>query len=449
MLKTNQILFFDSEEFEDIANFYLGNGVISLAKKAIKMGLEQHPTSSILKLYQVEIFIIEDRLEEAEALVDEIFELEQNNEDVYIQKANIFSRRNKHEEAISCLEKALDFTEDPAEILMLLGMEHMHMDDHPNAIERFTQSLMFEEEDDYAALYNIVYCYEYINRSFDAIEFLNNYLEDNPYSEIGWHQLARLYAKEKDYSKALAAFDFAIFSDDLFVVAYFDKGSLLEEMGRYDEAIECYMLTLSMDFPSAHTFYKIGNCHEKSGRKDLGLQYYLKSIDEDPFYSDGWSAIIDFYIRISNYEKAQEYVERAIAIEADNVQYWKRYAKVHYALENYEEAEIGFKKALDYGNFELECWLKRSDILLDLGNHEDAILNLIQAKDFYPDNAEIEFRLSGLYFSIDKPRKGTHHLKTALSLEPEFLIILEELFPVVYEMKNVKQIITKYKNHCS
>ena len=45
MLKTDDVYFFDSEDFEDIIHHYLNNGKISLAKKAIKIGLKQHPDS--------------------------------------------------------------------------------------------------------------------------------------------------------------------------------------------------------------------------------------------------------------------------------------------------------------------------------------------------------------------------------------------------------------------
>ena len=50
MLKTNHIYFFDAQEFEDIIVHYLGLGENHLAKKALKMGLEQHPTSHELLL---------------------------------------------------------------------------------------------------------------------------------------------------------------------------------------------------------------------------------------------------------------------------------------------------------------------------------------------------------------------------------------------------------------
>ena len=62
MLKTNSIYFFDLLEFEEIIVHYLDSGKHSLAKKAIKLGLEQHPASVVLKLLEVEILIFENQL---------------------------------------------------------------------------------------------------------------------------------------------------------------------------------------------------------------------------------------------------------------------------------------------------------------------------------------------------------------------------------------------------
>ena len=84
MLKTNHVLFFDSEEFENIIHHYLNHGKIALAKKAIKLGLLQHPTSTNLKLFKVEIFVFENDLEKADMLINELYALEPLNEEIYI-----------------------------------------------------------------------------------------------------------------------------------------------------------------------------------------------------------------------------------------------------------------------------------------------------------------------------------------------------------------------------
>ena len=72
MLKTNDILFFDSNEFENIIHHYLDSGKIALAKKAIKLGLEQHPTSVNLQLFKVEILVIENKFTEANNILNHL-----------------------------------------------------------------------------------------------------------------------------------------------------------------------------------------------------------------------------------------------------------------------------------------------------------------------------------------------------------------------------------------
>ena len=66
MLKTNNVLFFDSSEFEDIIHHYLDSGKVALAKKAIKISLEQHPSSVNLKLMEIELMVFENKLDAAE-----------------------------------------------------------------------------------------------------------------------------------------------------------------------------------------------------------------------------------------------------------------------------------------------------------------------------------------------------------------------------------------------
>jgi len=183
ILKTNSVLFFDSEEFEEIVHHYLANGKMALAKKATKLGLEQHPTSTNLKLLKIEIYIFENQLDIAEELLNELYLLEQSNEEIYIQKANIFSRRDQHKEAISLLEQALDITTDESDVLSLLGMEYLFMEDYQNANLYFMKCLE-KDEQNYSALYNIIYCFEYLKEYEQAIDYLNEFLNNNPYCEV-------------------------------------------------------------------------------------------------------------------------------------------------------------------------------------------------------------------------------------------------------------------------
>ncbi|MGJ8592680.1 MAG: tetratricopeptide repeat protein [Aquaticitalea sp.] len=447
MLKTNGVLFFDSGEFENIIYHYLEIGKIPLAKKAIKMGLEQHPTSVNLKLFQVEIYVLEDKLQLADKLLDALYLLEPTNEEIYIQKASILSKRDEHQKAIDTLMIALKMIQeedDEADLYALIGMEYLFLDQFENAKNYFIKCLNLDNED-YSALYNIIYCFDFLDLNDEAVDFLNHYLDNNPYSEVAWHQLGRQHYALKDYTKSLAAFEFAIISDDTFVGAYLEKGKVLEKQKKYVEAIENYKITLALEDPTSFALLRIGNCYEKLGDYDAAVQYFYKTVHEDPLLDKGWIAITKFYCGRKNFQKALYYINKAINIDQDNVSYWKLYAQINNRMHFLEEAERGYKKTLDLGNYELDTWLSRGDILIKLGECEAAALNLIQAAEFYPETAEIEYRLAGIYFTLLEPEKGTYHLKNGLLLNSEFDFIIEELFPRVAKQKKIKDFISNSK----
>lgn len=448
MLKTNDVLFFDSAEFENIVHYYLENGKIALAKKAVKLGLSQHPSSINLRLLKVEILVFEDKLDMAESLLDEIFDLETSNEEIYIQKANILSKKDQHSDAIAMLKLALDVTMDEADVYSLMGMEYLFLEDFENAKKNFMKCLEADEED-YSALYNIMYCFDFLEQTQEAIDYLNSFLDRNPYSEVGWHQLGKQYFDLRNYKKALAAFDFAIISDDYFIGAYLEKGKVLEKMGRYNEAIENYKITLDLDDPTSFAYLRIGKCYEKLGLEELALKNYRQTVHEDPLLDKGWIAITDFFYKKGNYRKALYYINKAINIDGENVLYWKRYARINNKLKQLEEAERGYRRSLELGNYELDTWIKRCDILIDLGEYEAALQNLLQAVEFYPETAEVEYRMAGLYFMLQKQEQGHFHLNNGLKLDFEYYIIIEELFPSIFARKSVKDKIKTHLNSCS
>ncbi|WP_295982094.1 tetratricopeptide repeat protein [uncultured Algibacter sp.] len=440
MLKTNHVLFFDSEEFENIIHHYLNQGKIALAKKAIKLGLDQHPTSINLKLFKVEIYVFEDKLSEADKLLNELYVINPMNEEIYIQKANIFSKKDNHEQAIDVLKKALELTDDVVDIYSLIGMEYLFLDKYEDAKTYFIKCLE-SDTNDYSALYNIIYCFEFLNQNDDAISYLNLFLDKSPYCEVAWHQLGKQYCTLKDYNKALTSFDFAIISDDTFVGAYLERGKVLEKLKRYKDAIENYTITLKLDEPTSFALLRIGICHEKLGNDDLAIQYYDRTVHEDPLLDKGWIAITKFYNKKSDYQRALFFINKAINIDSENVIYWKLYAQINQRLKFYEEAERGYKKTLELGNYELNTWLDRGDLLIKLGELEAAISNFEQAIDFYPESAELEYRLAGSYFTLKEHDKATFYLKNGLKHNEDYAFIIEELFPKVTKELLVKNIL--------
>ncbi len=445
MLKTDEVYFFDSEDFEEIIHHYLNNGKVALAKKAIRMGLEQHTDSLELKLLKVEVLVFENQLDQAEHILDELQVLDSRNEEIFIQRANIHSKNDNHPAAIELLWQALEISQNDFEIYSLLGMEYLFLDDYSQAQACFMKCLE-ADSDDYASLYNVVYCFEFMEDYEGAIRYLNAYLERNPYCQVAWHQLGKQYYAIDCHEESLAAFDFAIISDDTFLGAYFEKGKVLEKLGRYPEAIENYTVTTQMDDPTSHAYLRIGRCHEKLGMDEQARDYYYLTVHEDPLLDKGWKAITDYYLRKKNYSKALEYINKAINIDGENPGYWVRCARIHHALNELDQADYAYKQAVDLGNYELGTWLQWSRVLLANQETAAAAEVLKQGAEFHPEAAELQYLLAGVCRILGQDRKACSHLRTALKSAPGKLEKFKKQYPDLYGASWAQRIIGQCRN---
>ncbi len=445
MLKTNSVYFFDSIEFEEIIHFYIDSGKISLAKKAIVLGLKQHPNSILLKLLRAELMIFDGEFDKAASLLKDLQAIEPTNEEIYVQQASIFSKKDKHQQAIDALKIALLYTDDEADILAMIGMEYLFLDNFDEARLNFAKCLKVDF-DDYSSLYNVIYCFDMQSQHAEAIEYLNEYIDKDPYSEVAWHQLGRQYFILENYTEALRAFDYAVLIDEFFVGAYLEKAKTLEQLKDYKKAIKNYKITIDLDDPTSFVYLRIGECYEKLNRSSLAIQYYKKAVHEDPLLDKAWLAIAEISIVNKNYYKALFYINKAIEIDEKNSLYWRKYAEINLKLSFFEEAVRAFQNCILLQDFDIAIWVGLSDVLCYLGDYKDALINLQKASKVFKDFAELEYRLSGIYFKISNFSKGKEHLINALIIDFEYHNEIKDLFPEVYKMQEVLDIINDFKN---
>ena len=444
MLKTNSVYFFDLTEFEEIIIHYIDIGKHSLAKKAVKLGLEQHPDSIDLKLLEIELCVFEDKIALAKKLLRQVEILEPNNDEVFIQKATIVSKEGKHNEAIQNLMKALTLTDDKEDIWSLLGMEYLYLDDFENARLNFINCVNADIED-YSSLYNVVYCYDMEEKHQGAIDFLNKYIDKNPYCEVAWHQIGRQYSVLKRHEEALNAYDFAVIIDELFVGGYLEKAKTLEALGAYQEAIDNYLITLELDDATAFAFVRIGECYQRLGNAAAAILYYKKAVHEDPLLAKGWLYLTNIYFDQKNYEKAAYYISKALSIDESDALCWRRYSEIKLKLNFFEEAVKGFEMCLSLKDEDINVFIALVDVLTFVGEFNAALNTLIKAQKVHKNFAEIEYRFAGLFWVLNKQKFGIEHLIKAMNIDYDYHIILKELYPSVYFNESIQKLITDFK----
>ncbi len=444
MLKTNSVYFFDSNEFEEIILFYVDSGKFSLAKKALQLGLEQHPASVALKLIQVELLILDEKLDKAEKILDQLMEIEPSNEEVFIQKATIYSKRGEHRRAVDSLQTALLFADEDAEILSMIGMEYLFLEEFDTARLNFAKSLEVEYEN-YSSLYNVIYCFDMLKKHDEAIEYLNEYIEKDPYSEIAWHQLGRQYYIVYDYAKALNAFEYAILIDDSFIGAHLEKAKTLEELGHYEEAISFYQKTMELDTETSFAFLRIGKCYEKLNRKNDAIDFYNKTVNEDPLLDKGWLALADIFIENNNFHKALFYVNKALSIDEENHLYWHKFAEINLKLNLFEEAVRAYYKCIGLQDDRLEVFVALADVLHFLGEYHEGIRVLLDAREKYKDSAEVSYRLAGLHLLVQKEKESVYFMEIALKEDLDDLDLVLKLYPALEQNPEIGSMIRKFR----
>ena len=444
MLKTNSVYFFDSTEFEEIITHYLDSGKTSLAKKAIDLGLKQHPSAINLKLAHIEVLIFEEKFTEASKMLNQLEEIEPSNDQIYLHKATLFSKKDMHKEAIQALNKALLFAEDELDILSMIGMEYLFLDDYETARLNFAKCLEVEY-DDYSSLYNIIYCFDMEQKHHEAIDYLKTYIDNEPYCEIAWHQLGRQYYIIEKFDEALRAFDYAILIDEDFIGAYIEKAKTLEALERFEHAIANYMAAIQLEDGTPFIYLRLGLCYEKISDKKQALKYYNLTVKEDPLLDKGWLALTNLYIKEQNFQKALFFINKALQIDNENAAYWSRFAEINIKLNLFEEAANAFQKCIDLEDYRLDIFVALIDVLHFLGEYKDALQVLKKAKKLYVDFAEIEYRLSGLHFLTQDEKKGLRYLKNALKLDYEYHLVMKELYPSIFDKPEVTKLVVKSK----
>lgn len=444
MLKTNSVYFFDSTEFEEIINHYLNSGKSSLAKKAIELGLKQHPSSISLKLAFVEMLIFEEKFDKASLMLNELEKIEPSNDQIYLHKAALFSKKDMHKEAITELNKALLFAEDEVDILSMIGMEYLYLDDYDTARLNFAKCLDVEF-DDYSSLYNIIYCFDMEQKHHEAVDYLLEYIDKEPFCEIAWHQLGRQYYILEKFQEAVKAFDYSIVIDEQFVGAYIEKAKTLEELNRFDEAIANYLMAIELEDGTPFIYLRLGMCYERIAEKKQALKYYNLTVKEDPLLAKGWLALTNLYVTEKNYSKALLFINKALNIDNENTMYWSRFAEINLELNLFEEAASAFEKCIKLEDYRLDVFVGLIDLLYYIGDFEKALSYARKAKSLYKDFAEIEYRLSGLYFTVEDEVKGVQYLKNALQLDYEYHKVMQDLYPSVYNKTVVKELLEENK----
>ncbi|HOZ39827.1 MAG TPA: tetratricopeptide repeat protein, partial [Flavobacteriales bacterium] len=266
MLNKNIDLFFDVEEFEHIIEHYLEANEPKKAKEVLDYAHRQHPGAPDLLFCEAHVLLNLGKLNKALEVLDTLGRMEPFNVDVHLHKAGIHSQLRNYRRAVEHYKRALDLADEGLdEIYLDLAFEYENLESIELAVDCLKKALEINPENE-AVLYELSYCYELADAHQAAVAYFREFTNEHPYAFVAWYNLGAALARLERLEESNEALDLCMAIDDRFTSAYFAKARNMLLQGRYEDAVECYNETISIDGPQAVTFSYIGECFEKMER---------------------------------------------------------------------------------------------------------------------------------------------------------------------------------------
>ena len=317
MIQSDSSIFLDKDEIEEIILFYFNDGDIRMAEKAIELGNSLYPKSININILHSEVLLLKGNLNESYNLIEDLLDFNKNSQDLIFQKAKILNKMKKYLDSISILKKIRFSDQLNFFILDLLQKNYMNVEDYDGAIEILTKIIsLYPEDKNYFD--KLISCYNLSSKEDDAIDFLNKYLEKNPYSANGWYEIGKLYFNQNKIKESIAAHEFGTISDESFSSCYIELGKIYEKKKEYKKSIYYYKIVNNLNKESSFSLYRLSRCYEKVGDYDNALKYLNIIIEKDPLYEKAWIAIAKYYLRKNDHDKAIENLNKALNIISNN-----------------------------------------------------------------------------------------------------------------------------------
>ncbi|MGG5209409.1 tetratricopeptide repeat protein [Chryseobacterium sp. MIQD13] len=442
MMENNDEFYFDTEELEDIIVYYLELGDFNYADNAVNYGLKLHPNSLDIKIKRLEILLEWEDYNTAKELIDELKGSSMENTDFMVCYAKYYSNLGNPRKAIDICKKALELKEEENFLHNFIADEYVNLGDPFNALKHYRKALKEDPTDEYS-LENCMICFSDLNKSEEAIAFLNEYLDEFAYSETAWFEYGQFYFNRKNYEEAIKGYDYLLAINSSSVGVYANKAACYEALGQYQKAVEVYEEMLELEYTKAFTFYKIGLCYKAQKQSIMALNAFQKSLREDPQFYLAMMEQSYLYEEMGGMKEALHFAKEATMLNDSNLDYQKRLAFLFIDSGKFEESLACLKKLVDAEPSRFYNWYAYSEVLMLLGEYEEAVTILDKAIKVH-DRAELYYQLSNCYFNLRNAEKGAESLQKALSIDSSLATDMQKKYPFIKdEVKKVKAKVKK------
>lgn len=442
--------FLDEESFEKIIDYFDDKEDMQQAMEAADIAIEQYPYSSSLLIRKADLMIASRHYQEALKILERAELLDSTDINLFILKTDAYLALDQQEKAVNLLEAALHHFEGQERIELLFELADVY-DDYEEFDKIFDclKLILEQEPDNEEALYKICFWTDFTGRNEESIRLHQTIIDNNPYCELAWFNLAAAYQGLKLYEKAIDAYKYAIAIDEKFDYAYRNMGDAYIRLRKFRDAIESLEKVLELSKPEDVIYEAIGHCYDKLTNYAQARFYYRKASHLNQHDSKLYYKIACTYLNEGQWGNAVKQLETAIHIHARQPEYNLAMGECKMQMGEYKEAIQYFSNVVRMRPKNISSWEALIRCLYNANFYKEALEQVQAAIRITGGKPLFTFYLSTVLFALGKSKEGLIQLEKAMTKAPKLLKKMIELNPSILQYQPVVDVIARFKKNKS
>lgn len=440
--------FLEEEAFERVIDHYDDKEELSKALEAVETALDYFPYSSALLIKKADLLLATRKYNQALETLEKAELFDSKDINLYILKTDAYLALDKQEKAVALLEDAIQNFGGEEKIELLFELADVY-DDYEEFDKVFDclKMILEEEPNSEEALYKICFWTDFTGRNEESIRLHLKIIDEYPYSELAWFNLAAAYQGLKLYEKAIDAYQYAIAIDDKFDYAYRNLGDAFIRIRKYKEAIEALEKVLELSKPEEVIYEAIGHCYDRLKNFAQARFHYRKASHMNQGDSKLYYKIACTYYNEGQYTSAIKQLESALKIHRLQHEYNLLMGECKLHLEEWKDAIQYLSTAVRVRPRNISGWESLIRCLYQGGFYQEARQQTLAAIKHTRAKPIFIYYLSAVLFAMNKPKEALIFLEKGLTLSPKGVKKMVQLNPSILQKPQVVDMIARYKRN--
>jgi len=438
--------FIEEEAFEKIIDYFDEKDEIAKALEAAQFAVELYTYSSTLLLRKCDLLIASKKYREAIYFLDQAELLDSSDINLYILKTDAYLALDQQGKAATVLESALNYFEGDEKVELLFELSDVY-DDYENFDKVFDclQIILQIDSNNEEALHKICFWTDFTGRNEEGIRLHQRIIEDYPFNELAWFNLAAAYQGIKLYEKAVDAYQYAVAIDEKFDFAWRNMGDAYLRLRKYKEAIEVLQKVLELARPEDVIYEAIGHCFDKLQNYAQARLNYRKATHLNQEDTQLYYKIACTYMNEGHWESAIKNLQIATRLHRLQPEYNLALGQCYMEQGKTEEAIQYFGNVVRSKPKNANGWLELLKCLYEANCFEEGLEYVEHAISLTSNKPIFIFYKSAFLLASGKIKEGILQLEEAMNKSPKLLKKLIELNPSILQSQLVVDVIARYK----